>query len=233
MRFLFLGKELTMNTKRSNQNIKLIAGIGIFAALAIIVSFATSFIKVQFLSLDLGDVIIVLASFIYGPVSGIFISLVSALVSFIYSGTGPWGMLMDFVSSAVFASAAAFIYKRKKTFSFAIIGIYSAVAIVTAVMVPLNILITPLYTGATTEFVLKLIPILLLPFNFAKALLNGGIVIVLYKPLVRAMRAARLIPGADSPSGGGRYTLITICIGLATLAVTVPVLVTLALMSLF
>lgn len=222
-----------MKTRRKNERIKLIAGIGIFAALAIIVSFATSFIKVQFLSLDLGDVIIVLASFIYGPVSGVLISLVSSLVSFLYSGTGPWGLLMDFVSSAAFALVAAFIYKRKKTFIFAIVGIYTAVAVVTAVMVPLNILITPLYTGAPTEYILKLLPILLLPFNLTKALLNGGIVLVLYKPLVRAMRAARLIPGGGSSQGGRKYTLITVAIGLVTLLITVPVLVTLALMSLF
>ena len=74
-----------MNTKKNNT--KLLAGIGVYAALAIVVSFATSFIKIGYLSLDAGDIVIVLASFIYGPVAGVAISLVSSLVSMMYSGT--------------------------------------------------------------------------------------------------------------------------------------------------
>ena len=89
---------------KNKNTVKLVAGVGIFAALAIIVSFATSFIRVQFLSLDAGDIVIVLASFIYGPLAGVIISAISSLVSFFYSGTGPWGMLMDFVSSATLVS---------------------------------------------------------------------------------------------------------------------------------
>ena len=44
---------------KNKNTVKLVAGVGIFAALAIIVSFATSFIRVQFLSLDAGDIVIV------------------------------------------------------------------------------------------------------------------------------------------------------------------------------
>ena len=181
-----------MNTKKTN--VKLISGVGIFAALAILVSFATSFIKVQFLSLDAGDVIIVLASFIYGPLSGVAISAVSALVSFAYSGTGPWGMLMDFVSSAVFAFVASALYQKRRSFKWAIIGIYTSVLAVALIMIPMNILVTPIYTGAPTAMIIKLIPTLLLPFNLFKTLFNGGVVLLVYKPLVKGLRAAKLIP---------------------------------------
>ena len=191
-----------MNAK--NNRVKLISGVGIFAALAIIVSFATSFIKVQFLSLDAGDIVIVLASFIYGPISGVAISAVSALVSFTYSGTGPWGMLMDFVSSAVFAYVASAIYFRRRSFKSAIIGIYASVLATALVMIPMNILVTPIYTGAPTPVVIKLLPTLLLPFNLFKALFNGGAVLLIYKPLVKGMRAARLIPPTKDENRSGK-----------------------------
>lgn len=179
-----------MNRNKNFTSVKKLAGAGIFAALAIAVSFVTSFLKIGYLSLDAGDVIIVLASFIYGPGTGVAISLISSMASFMYSGTMWWGAFMDFVSSAVFAFTASFIYSWFKTFNSAIIGIYASVIAVTAVMMPLNILITPLYMPVTVEFVLHEIPRMLLPFNFAKALFNGGIALMLYKPLVRALRSS-------------------------------------------
>ncbi len=187
-----------MRTKK----IKLVAGVGIFAALAVIVSFATSFIRVQFLSLDAGDIIIVLASFIYGPLAGILISAVSSIISVIYSGTGVWGLIMDFVSSAVFAFVASFIYSRKRSFKTAMIGIYSSVVAVTLVMIPMNILITPIFTNKPSSVIIALIPTLLLPFNFFKTLFNGGAVLLVYKPIVRAMRKGGLLDKSSTPCDG-------------------------------
>ena len=186
-----------MNTKNKNYT-RMIAGVGIFSALAAVVSFLTSFLKIGFLSIDVGDVVIVIASFIYGPVAGVAVSLISAAASFLYSGTGFWGFIMDFASSAAFVFVASFIYSRKRSFKSAIIGIGVSVITTTAFMIPMNILITPLYTKAPTEYVISLIPTLLLPFNFAKTLLNGAAALVIYKPLVRAMRAARLAPPSKS-----------------------------------
>ena len=190
------------NRNLGSVNSKMLTGAGIMAALAIVVSFATSFIKIGYLSLDAGDIIIVLASFVYGPIVGVAISLVSSLVSMIYSGTMFWGMLMDFFSSAIFSFTASFIYRRRKSFNMAIIGIYSSVVVTAALMMPLNILITPLYTPVTTAFVLAQIPIMLLPFNFLKCLFNGGAVLLIYKPLVRALRQAKLVslPSDCEPS---------------------------------
>ena len=224
-----------MTNKRTNPALMRLVGIGIFSALAIVISFATSFIKVGFLSLDAGDIVIILGSFIYGPVAGIIMSLISSLFGVLYSGTLFWGFLMDFASSAAFAFIASFIYSRRKNFSFAIIGIYSAVIAVTAIMMPLNILITPLYTGATSEYVITLIPTMLLPFNFAKCLFNGGAVLVLYKSIVRAMRAAHLIPPSSTPASDAPVevkkkgsTIPALVIGGVSVVIAVVVLVILA-----
>ncbi len=228
--FICLEREIVMN-KNTKFDTRMLAGIGIFSALAAVVSFLTSFLKVGFLSLDAGDIVIVIASFIYGPVSGVVVSLISALASFLYSGTGFWGFLMDFASSAAFVFVASFIYSRKRDFKSAIIGIGVSVVTTTAIMMPLNILITPIYTGATAGYVISLIPVLLLPFNFAKTLLNGAASLMIYKPLVRAMRAARLAPPSKSGSGDApkvgnrRPTVMSIVVGIAAIAVAITVLV--------
>ena len=49
-----------------------------------------------------------------------------------------------------------------------------------------------------TAQVIQLIPTLLLPFNFAKSVLNAGVVLALYKPLVTALRAAKLLPKSEN-----------------------------------
>ncbi len=228
-----------MNKNNNFTSSKKLAGAGIFAALAIAVSFATSFIKIGYLSLDAGDIIIVLASFIYGPGVGVAISLISSMAGFFYSGTMWWGALMDFVSSAVFAFTASFIYSRRKTFNFAIIGIYSAIVAVTAIMMPLNILITPLYMPVSVEFVLKEIPRMLLPFNFAKATFNGGVVLLLYKPLVRVLRKSGFASSSGSYqkkteeekkiAGLPRNTFITLVLGGASVLLAIVGLIILSL----
>ena len=210
-----------MNKNSNFSNVKKLAGAGVFAALAIAVSFVTSFIKIGYLSLDAGDIIIVLASFIYGPGVGVAISLVSSLAG-MYSGTMWWGAFMDFASSAIFSFTASFIYSRRKTFNFAIIGIYSAVIAVTLLMMPLNILITPLYMPVSVEFVLSEIPRILLPFNFTKAMFNGGMALILYKPLVRVLRRSGFASPADKAFsvsnnqkilGLSKNTFITLVVG--------------------
>ena len=224
-----------MSRNSNFSSAKALAGAGVFAALAVAVSFATSFIKIGYLSLDAGDIIIVLASFIYGPGVGVSISLISSMVGFFYSGTMWWGALMDFASSAVFAFTASFIYSRFKTFDSAIIGIYSAVIAVTVIMMPLNILITPLYMPVSVEFVLREIPRLLLPFNFAKAVFNGGAALLLYKPLVRVLRKSGFASPADKAFsvsneqkifGLSKNTFITLIVGgLSVILATVGLII--------
>lgn len=231
-----------MSSTKSKNITRLIAGVGIFSALAAVVSFLTSFLKVGFLSIDVGDVVIIIASFIYGPLAGVIVSLISAAASFIYSGTGFWGFLMDFVSSAAFVFVASFIYSRRRDFKSAIIGIGVSVLTTTAFMIPMNRLITPqfvkMYMGndlqAATDYVVSLIPVFLLPFNFAKTLLNGASALVIYKPLVRAMRAAKLAPPSKSEpkadsQENSKASVMSIVLGCVAMAVAITVIIVISL----
>ena len=52
-----------------------------------------------------------------------------------------------------------------------------------AVLIPANLIITPLFLGIPTEAVLAMIPTIILPFNLLKVALNTVIVFILYKRL--------------------------------------------------
>lgn len=151
-------------------------------------------IDVLFLTYEMRDAIICLSSIILGAPYGIIIALlVSGIEAFTISTTGFWGFVMSFIASSVFSFTCSFIYNKLRSFNGAIIAVYSAALALTLVMIPLNLLFTPIYTGMPVSAVADMIVPTLLPFNLAKALINGAIVLMLYKPIITALRRAKLI----------------------------------------
>lgn len=184
--------------KKSNIrfNTKKITGAAIFAALAFVVTMATRWIKIAgFLSLDFKDAIITIASFVYGPLTSVGITVVVAGIEFFFSETGWYGLIMNIASSTTFALVASFIYSRKRNINSALIGLFSAVFATVAVMLTLNVFVTPLYFGMPRQAVIDMLPTVILPFNVAKTLMNSAIIMLLYKPIVMALRRAKLLKG--------------------------------------
>ena len=206
-------------------NVKKLVGISMFSALAYITTLVFH-IDIMFLSFDVKDAVITIASFIYGPVSAIVMSFLAAFLELItISGTGPYGFIMNFASSAAFSFTAALIYKFRRNFSGAIISIYSASAVMIAVMMAMNLLVTPFYmTGGNVEAVKALIPKLLLPFNTAKALMNSALVMLLYKPVSQALRKARLIEGGFDMKFNRQSAVISV-IALVTAAIAITLFI--------
>ena len=167
----------------------------LFCALAIASTYVMH-IKVMFLTFDAKDAVITIAGLLFGPIYSVSISLIVSLIEFITIGdAGFWGFLMDFLSTALFSTVCALIYKYKKNIKGAIIGLISAIFAMTAFMILFNLFIVPIYTpNFTTAAVAKMVPTLFLPFNLTKATLNAAIVLVLYKPASTAMKAARVLP---------------------------------------
>lgn len=193
------------NKSRISQNTKMLTGVAAFSALAYGVSLVTN-IKVGFLSFDAKDAVITVASFIYGPLSAVIMSFITAFLEFISIGsTGPWGALMDFISTFSFTFTASVIYKYRRKLSGALISLGTASLLYVAVMMIANLLITPLYMGVGVDAVKSLIPSMLLPFNIAKALMNSALVMLIYKPVVKLTRRIGLAKSKSESSSGGKY----------------------------
>ena len=212
-----------MNRKTS-LDIKKTASIAMLSALAFLARLVFK-IPVSFLTFDIKDTVIALGGLVFGPVSGVVIALVVSLVEMIISETGPIGFIMNFVSSAVFAGVASLIYKFKRTFTGAIIGLYSSVAATTAVMLLMNVILTPIYQGVPRSAVIAMLPTLFLPFNFAKTLLNAAIVMLIYKPVVMALRKAKILEGKTMDVKFGKQSVITIIISSVSLVAAIVIFV--------
>ena len=203
---------------------KKIASIAMLSALAFLARLVFK-IPVSFLTFDIKDSIITLGGMIFGPVSGVVIALLVSLIEMIISETGPIGFVMNFISSAAFAGTAALIYKFKRTFNGAIIGLFSAVGVTTAVMLIMNLLLTPIYQSVPVSVVIDMLPTLFLPFNFAKTLLNASIVMLIYKPVVISLRKARILEGKPMDTKFGKESVITIVVSAVSLIVAVTIFV--------
>ena len=196
--------------KKSNTiDVKKIAGIAMLSALAFLARLIFK-IPVSFLTFDIKDTVIALGGLIYGPVSGVVIALLVALIEMIISETGPIGFLMNFISSAVFAGTASLIYKLKRSFNGAIIGLFSAAFATTCVMLLMNLFLTPIYQQVPRSVVISMLPTLFLPFNLAKTLLNTAVVMLIYKPVVIALRKAKIVDGKAMDIKFGKQSVITI-----------------------
>ena len=105
----------------------------------------------------------------------------------------------------------------------------SATAVLTVVMLGMNVLVTPHYMGVSREAVIELIPTVLFPFNLAKALMNSAIAMLLYKPVITALRRAGFIKRksglakTEKVSFFNKFSVYTLAIGLSTLAIATTI----------
>lgn len=156
----------------------------------------------MFLDYEAKDVIITIGGFIMGPLTAALISVIVSFVEMLtISGTGVIGFVMNALGSIGFACTAAYIYKKKHTLSGAVTGLISGIAVMTVLMLLWNYLITPLYMGYSREAVIELLVPVILPFNILKGALNTAITLLIYKPVVTALRKANLIETSSAKAG--------------------------------
>lgn len=219
-----------MNKKKAKIDTRTLVGIGLFSALAFVLSLVIRF-PVMFLTFDVKDAIICTSAFIYGPIAAPIVSLLAALLELItnISGTGLYGFLMNFFSSAALSTVASLVYYKWRTLNGAVVSLLLAVVSMVAVMMAANVLVTPYYmTGGSVEAVVQLIPSVLLPFNLAKGLLNAAITLLIYKPIKIAMKRAGLLKKGEAEKRTlseefkmTKSTLIILAVALVMIAVGV------------
>ena len=195
--------------KNDRFSVRYLAMIGMFAALAFVLTWATRPIpKVAgILSYDPKDAVVVIAGFLLGPLASLIISVLSSFIEFLsISDTGLIGFLMNVVSTCSFAVPAAFFYQKHRSMKGAVLSLAIGVTSMAVCMVAWNYIVTPIYMEVERAQVAAMLGKVFLPFNLVKGGLNAGLALLLYKPLTAALRKARL--ALPSPSEHkGRFHL--------------------------
>ena len=178
---------------------KYLVNLAILSAMAYVVMVYGRIPVVLFLKYDPKDVIVVIGGLIFGPMASFLISLVVSFVEMITVSENGWiGFVMNVLSTCCFACTAAFIYKKSQSLRGAVLGLAGGGLLAVAIMMLWNYLLTPIYMGIPRPAVVALLLPAILPFNVLKVALNGALTMLIYKPLVRALRKADLIPPSSS-----------------------------------
>ena len=186
-------------------NTKVIAKVGVLSAVATVLMlfdfplwFAPNFYK-----LDFSEVPVLLGTFALGPSAGIAIEFVKILINFVLNGTdtGGIGELANFIVGCSFILPAGYIYKHKKSFSTAIIGLLAGTLTLAAAGSLINYyLLLPVYSkvyGAPIQAFIDMGNILnpaitnlktfvlyaVAPFNILKGIVVSSITLLIYKKI--------------------------------------------------
>ncbi len=183
-----------------HSNTRKLTTVGMLCALAYVAAAVGRIPLVLFLKYDPKDVVIAIGGFLFGPLTAFAVTMIVSVAQMItISGTGIFGCLMNMISSCSFACTAAWIYKKKRKQSGAMIGLFCGCGCQVVMMMFWNYLIAPIYMGYPREAVVELLLPAFLPFNLIKGGLNAAMTMLLYKPVVTVLRRSNFMEsGHDS-----------------------------------
>ena len=214
---------------KKNSLIKKMAIVAMFAAMSYVITVVAHYLhltivpSVPFLTYDPKDIIICIACFGLVPFAALGVSVVVSFLEMItISQTGIYGCIMNIISTSAFVIPAALIYKSKKSFKGALLSLVVGFVSAVIVMTLWNIIITPIYMGIDRTLLINkfLLPIVI--FNMVKTIVNISLVLLLYKPVITALRAIRLIEKKEN-SSNSKTTLTMLLIGGVLLVVSIGI----------
>lgn len=192
---------MKMNTKK-------LVYVGILAAISTVLMYfelpLTFMLMPPFLKLDISGVPILIGTFMYGPVSGLFITLVKDLIHLMSTQTGGVGELADFLVYGSYVLTAGLIYRKNKSKKGALISCVCGTAAMTVVGALANrFLIIPFYSkimpieaivsacNAINPMIDSVNAYILfgaVPFNLLKGIILSLLTFLLYKRLSHVMK---------------------------------------------
>lgn len=172
---------------------KNIAGMAVFAALSFVVYlleipiFAGT--PASFLELDLSNVFVMLAGFMYGPIPAIIITAVKESIHITIGSTGGVGELANFIITCAFVVVPSVAYRYKKGFKVVVITLIIACVIQTGISLLVNKFINfPFFMGSvpfvpnqTSNMMFSTLWVYVMAFNLIKSVVVSVVTILLYK----------------------------------------------------
>ena len=189
--------------QNSTTKVRVLTGTAMLGAVAAVLMYLEFPIPIMpaFVKLDVSELPALIASFAYGPVSGILVCLIKNLIKLPSTSTAAVGELFNFVMGALFVGVAGLIYKRNKTRKGAIVGALLGALVMAVVSVPYNYFIVyPAYVvmyhlpldaiigmyqaiNPNVNGLLACLLVFNLPFTFVKGALDAALCFLVYKPL--------------------------------------------------
>ena len=189
--------------QNSTTKVRALTGTAMLGAVAAVLMYLEFPIPIMpaFVKLDVSELPALIASFAYGPVSGVLVCLIKNLIKLPSTSTAAVGELFNFVMGALFVGVAGIVYKRNKTRKGAIVGALLGALVMAVVSVPYNyFIVDPVYVvmyhlpleaiigmyqaiNPSVDGLLTCLLVFNLPFTFVKGVLDAVLCFLIYKPL--------------------------------------------------
>ncbi len=184
--------------KSSNKNIIRLVLTAMMAALSVVFMFIVRFSLLpgaKFLEYDMGDIPVILTTLFLGTPAGAFVLIfVSLIQSLTVSAASSWqGFVMHVLATGAYVLTLKLITRKNDGRKQLIIGTVISTLVLTAIMIPLNLIFTPLYLHTSVDAVLQLMLPAIIPFNFLKGVINSLVIILLYSPLKVILKKSNML----------------------------------------
>ncbi len=172
---------------------KNIAGMAVFSAISFLVYlieipiFAAT--PVSFLKLDLSNVFVLLAGFMYGPIPALIVSLVKELLHILVGTTGGVGEFANIIITAFYILIPTIAYRKKKGLKIVIITLVLGCIVQSFISLLVNRFINfPFFLGGapfipteSSDAFYFSVWYFILIFNFIKSVVVSVITVLIYK----------------------------------------------------
>ncbi|MBQ2201606.1 MAG: ECF transporter S component [Clostridia bacterium] len=190
---------------KSHDAIRRMVQASLLTALAVILSIWPKFPlfpAVSWMKFEFSDIPVLLGGFSLGPVFGLAIAVLKALLNAVF--TGDWnyiGLIMNIVSTGIPTVAASLLYNQNKTRVRAYISLGVFLLTQIGVMIPMNYFVGSLnfmlFFGVPTyeEARAAMAPLLgwVALFNLIKGAATTVVTAIVYKPLSRTVLSKELL----------------------------------------
>lgn len=162
-----------------------------FSVMLVAVIHFPIFPAAPFLEYDPADIPIFICTFLFGPVSGLILTVVVSVIQglTVSAASGPIGILMHVFATGTFVLVSGLIYRVNKTRRGAVLALISGVAVWVLAMCVWNLIFTPIFMGTPREAVMQILLPVIVPFNLIKAGANSVITFAIYKSIGRLVRS--------------------------------------------
>ncbi len=181
--------EKITNKITGKEKTKRLAKMGMLVAISIVLVSLIHFPifpAAPYLEYDPADIPILIGTFAFGPVAGLLLVIITSVIQgvTVSAAGGIYGILMHIVATGTFVLSAGIVYRKHKTRKRALWGLILGILLMTAVMVPANLFVTPYFLGVPRGAIVPVLPFII-GFNLVKGTANGLVTFFLYKRISR------------------------------------------------
>ncbi len=174
----------TAPTNTNFWSTKQLVTMALMCAIGVILSFVEFPLLpgVTWLKFDASNMPAMVSGFAFGPAAGVAVGIVTAIIHGLLMADFT-GALMNVLTVTCFVLPAALVYKKKRTYPAAILGLVLSVIAATIGAIVGNLIVTPMWLGVPFEAVVAMIIPILIPFNLLKGCLNAVLTLIIYKAI--------------------------------------------------